>query len=300
MSLFATLSVAFFLRLSYALPCTISTSVLNSYSLSNLDGWTRCYFQPYSHHTSMAELRSSCQTGPNYYLFVGALASTTSTSAYIAAYAPAQVLTTDTYPISSAYKPTQYSNDPSYTVYWYNYPGKGFGFAGESLVNLNHVDNLDSNGDQRLSWTLITGYGGWRAGIHKDLTNDNTWYKFMYYKYCDSRIHNISLYADMSTYSKDDIVEFTMNISTDGNMVQEYFHTYWIFQNGQCEFPKLTFTFENIDFNETLDAIKIVDNSISNNSTLLTCTTSAKQCGNFTTCIDHLDSGHESMTTMHI
>eukprot|EP01084_Bolivina_argentea_P032186 59532_1 len=111
---------------------------------------------------------------------------------------------------------------------------------------------------------------------------------------------NVSLHANLTGYSTDDIIEFTINIFSDKDTTAEYFHTYWIFQNGECVFPQISFTFENIDFNEAVEAIKIIDNSIVNHSASLTCNLAPKQCGVFTICMSKWDTGYQSMTSMQI
>ncbi len=49
-------------------------------------------------------------------------------------------------------------------VYWYNYVGRAFGFAAEQSIDLSPGDVSSSDSENRLSWLLDIGLGGYRAG----------------------------------------------------------------------------------------------------------------------------------------
>ena len=74
--------------------CIKSGDIVTNYPLSNLtnDGWTRCYFKPFSISVNIEDFLNDCPMGDNYYLFIGATESSASTHAYLAAFAPSEVL----------------------------------------------------------------------------------------------------------------------------------------------------------------------------------------------------------------
>eukprot|EP01084_Bolivina_argentea_P139223 244926_1 len=122
----------------------MSKSVVNGYAVSNLDnnGWTRCYYVTYATTTRMVNITSHCPSGVDHYLFIGALNISSSDQFFVGAFASYQVITRITNSSSIAYKPSIYKNDNSYTIYWYNVPGKAFGFAPSSSIFLNQADTV--------------------------------------------------------------------------------------------------------------------------------------------------------------
>ncbi len=76
----------FLLIKSEALPsCIKSSIVVHDYNITSLssDGWIKCYFEPYSTYTTATALISNCPVGDDVYLFVGALQTSSSTTAYM-------------------------------------------------------------------------------------------------------------------------------------------------------------------------------------------------------------------------
>ena len=74
--------------------CIKSGDIVTNYSLSNLinDGWTRCYFKPFSISVTIQDFLNDCPMGDNYFLFIGATESSISTEANLGAFAPSEVL----------------------------------------------------------------------------------------------------------------------------------------------------------------------------------------------------------------
>ena len=59
--------------------------------------------------------------------------------------------------------------------------GKSCGFAADSALSQGTADTSNSNPEYRLSWHLGQTMGGHRAGTTVSLTNDQTWYKVVYF-----------------------------------------------------------------------------------------------------------------------
>jgi hypothetical protein len=49
-------------------------------------------------------------------------------------------------------------------VYWYNTPGLSIGFAPNSTIDQSAADQFDIDNNQRVSWHLDLGIGGFRLG----------------------------------------------------------------------------------------------------------------------------------------
>ena len=158
--------------------CNVSLKVVNDWPISKMDGWTLCLDEPYSHHI-YPSCFSSCLTGDDYSLFVGAKENSTSQTFYVGAYGPSSVITTNTSSNSVAYLP---SWREGYNVYWYYFPGMSFGFAPISNISLSSADTYDTSDIQRLSWHLGQSAGGWRAGDVTGLNDNDVWRKVVYYK----------------------------------------------------------------------------------------------------------------------
>ena len=65
-------------------------------------------------------------------------------------------------------------------AYWYRYPGRSFGFAASSTVNLNSCDYNNPDCASRLCFHLDQNVGGYRAGCIVDLNSDSAWRKVIY------------------------------------------------------------------------------------------------------------------------
>jgi len=77
---------------------------------------------------------------------------------------------------------TQSTSDANYdrNVFWYNVPGKSFGFASMPQISLQPMDILLSDSDdERLSWVLDSNEGGYRAGLSIDLEDSSDWHKVL-------------------------------------------------------------------------------------------------------------------------
>eukprot|EP01084_Bolivina_argentea_P173570 300646_1 len=197
----AFLPIIFLLTLSQSLsPCIKENIVVHDYNITeNLinDGWTRCYFEAYSSHTSITQLISHCPYGDDYYVFVGALSNSTSPVAYIGAFTTSISLISHTASKTNASIPFGMDNN-TYHVYWYNFNGQSLGFSSESKIDLSYtyggdVQNTATDND-RLSWSIhsykysnnpIINYGGYRAGVYVGLQSSSIWRKIIYYKQCN-------------------------------------------------------------------------------------------------------------------
>eukprot|EP01083_Nonionella_stella_P191612 709101_1 len=180
--------------------CIRSNNVVHNWNIATYlinDGWTQCYSTSYSTNTCPSALTENCQTGQDYYVFVGALSTSLSQYALIGAYAPSSVLTEFTTTSTTAMKPIGYENT-SYNVHWYNYYAfenyiRAFAFAPNSEISLALVgnpgysgtyvwDSVDSTNNERLSWSCYGG--GSRAGALRIGANNDIYQKVIYYKYC--------------------------------------------------------------------------------------------------------------------
>ena len=73
---------------------------------------------------------------------------------------------------------TQYNQTIfSGSAYWYFLFGYSFGFAPNSLINLNYGDIQDLSSNMRLSWLLDEVHGGYRLGNLTYLYDDDINYK---------------------------------------------------------------------------------------------------------------------------
>jgi hypothetical protein len=140
------------------------------YELSKI-GYTQCYNAPYSAITTKEAL-SKCTADPNKRVFVGAAASSSSTSFMVGAGGIAGNVFASTSSTSAAVL--------SNGVYWYNVNGKSFGFAPVTQIYLADADTYDINSAERISWHMNGQAGGWRAGSANSLTNDPTYRKIVY------------------------------------------------------------------------------------------------------------------------
>ena len=144
-----------------------------NYPISSLttNGFTVCYQATYATPTTSSDLASCYGCSGNLY-FVGAISSTNPANIAVGAFGTSKIFTA-TYSTLSAYY-------DSLGAYWYDYPGKSFGFADNSSVFLTSCDNVDSGCASRLCWHLDQNAGGYRAGCTMGLNFDNTWTKIIY------------------------------------------------------------------------------------------------------------------------
>ena len=142
-----------------------------NYPVSSLtsSGYTVCYQATYATSTTSSDL-SSCSGGASY--FVGAISSAYPTIISVGAFGTSGIFTA-TYSTSVAYYDSQ-------GAYWYDYPGKSFGFADNSAVTLNTCDTASTDCVSRLCWHLDQNVGGYRAGCTLGLNSDSTWTKVIY------------------------------------------------------------------------------------------------------------------------
>lgn len=72
-------------------------------------------------------------------------------------------------------------------VYWYYNEDRAFGFSPIPSIDLQLADQLDLQGDKRLSWHLhkhhgqASDSGGFRAGSEKGLVGSSEWIKLVFY-----------------------------------------------------------------------------------------------------------------------
>ena len=136
-----------------------------------LNGFTKCYDQPYSSPTTSMDL-SNCSD--SQVVFVGAKQSNVTIN--IGAFGSFNIFS-DTVSRTTAYY------DPG-GAYWYRYPSSGFGFASSSSVQLYDLGCDYSGGSNdcasRLCWNLDFPYGGYRAGCSTGLEADTMWRKVIY------------------------------------------------------------------------------------------------------------------------
>ncbi|CAF0887120.1 unnamed protein product [Rotaria sp. Silwood1] len=149
----------------------LPSSVVHDVPLSSLNpSWNIIYDFPYSHGTTVEELRalrSQCKK----HIIVGAIQGNSSMILKIAAMGPSEILSLD----SPLNQPTKFGN-----VHWYLTQNKSFGFAPSSTtINCNLADyNEKDNAENRLSWHLH-GKGGYRAGSVISLDGKNEWRKII-------------------------------------------------------------------------------------------------------------------------
>ena len=62
-------------------------------------------------------------------------------------------------------------------AYWYLVPGKSFGFASSSAVDLSPADASTTDGQLRLSWHLTGNHGGYRCGELTQLNSSSEYRK---------------------------------------------------------------------------------------------------------------------------
>jgi hypothetical protein len=145
--------------------------IVHDISLSLLSpSWSIIYDFPYSHATTVEELRalkSQCKGQ----IIVGAVQGSSSAILKIAAMGPSEILLLD----SPLNQPTKHGN-----VHWYLTPKKSFGFApSTTTINCGCADHGEKdNSENRLSWHLDLS-GGHRAGTVKKLHDNNEWRKII-------------------------------------------------------------------------------------------------------------------------
>ena len=150
-----------------------SCGVLLNYAenLLLLNGFVKCYDQPYSSLTTLSNL-DACYGSK--VAFVGAKVSTSANTFEIGAFGSTKVFN------ASNSTSTAYYDFGG--AYWYRYPSYSFGFASSSSVTLNICDVVQGsiNCANRLCWHMDHNFGGYRAGCVTSLNNDQTWRKVIY------------------------------------------------------------------------------------------------------------------------
>ena len=134
-------------------PASLPTcGVLYDYKESDLiqKGYVKCYEQPYSHATSSASLAACSESE---YVFVGAKKSMGASSFAIGAFG----VTSNVF--KNTYEQTKAVLDAG-GAYWYRYPGRSFGFASSSTVNLNSCDYNNPDCASRMCWHLDLNNAG--------------------------------------------------------------------------------------------------------------------------------------------
>ncbi|CAF1051250.1 unnamed protein product [Adineta steineri] len=148
-----------------------ASGIVHDISLSTLpSSWEIIYDFTYGHVTTVEELRE-LKLRCKKQIIVGAIQGSSSTILKLAAMGPSEILLLD----SPLNEPTKFGN-----VNWYLTPDYSFGFAPScSVINCFCADYGEKdNSENRLSWHL-SGDGGYRAGIFKDLVHDNEWRKII-------------------------------------------------------------------------------------------------------------------------
>ena len=139
---------------------------------SFLDGWTSHFDEGYDHPTARADLVGVPSSAK--WIFVGA--RDLGGNIAIGAVGARDKVLQDT-PIDVPHEDNG--------VAWYLAQEFSFGFAPAGCaVNQNDADDLQDQGDCRLSWHLNGDNGGYRAGCVDDLNHDTgtQWRKLLYYK----------------------------------------------------------------------------------------------------------------------
>ena len=150
-----------------------SCGVVQNYSegLLLLNGFVKCYDQPYSSFTTSSDL-DACYGSQS--VFVGAKSSISAIAFEIGAFGSPKI-----------FNATNSTNTADYDLggaYWYGYPFCSFGFASSSSVTLNTCDVGQGNDDcaNCLCWHLDQSDGGYRAGCVTLLDYVQTWRKIIY------------------------------------------------------------------------------------------------------------------------
>jgi hypothetical protein len=127
------------------------------------------YNYPYNHATKTSEilnLRSNCST--TTIMCVGGSNSQSDPLLKVVACGNCLSITTQTI-----------LNQPKFygSAYWYFTENQSFGFSPSSNINQNQADDFDLSSNERLSWHLDQGIGGWRLGSKVSLNADGTSFK---------------------------------------------------------------------------------------------------------------------------
>ena len=114
---------------------------------------------------TMAALERQC--APYSLLLVGARREGSRTLALCAVAPPAEV-----------FRRTE-QNRPHAVggVHWYCTEGYYIGFAPTATIDQRPAINYDQASEERLSWYLLDGVGGWRAGAAVRLASSTEWRK---------------------------------------------------------------------------------------------------------------------------
>ena len=151
---------------------------MHNYNVCNLNDWNRGYFATYDDITRSQFLKNVCPNTDDIIICVGAIKKADPNNLVICAFGPASILHNYTNSQVQAFIPERFKNT-KYSVYWYHYKNKSFGFSHFPEVNLNSADTRDDQ--YRLSWHL-QGLGGYRCGSIKDLNADKEYHKVIYWR----------------------------------------------------------------------------------------------------------------------
>ena len=144
-------------------------------------GWTKHVEAPYSHHSSVDELREIPKHATH--VFVGARKAEGAKSVALAAIGERRVVVPGAGGGASVGSTTRARAHNG--AFWYCVPEHSFGFAPSANIALGAADTTDSggrkDGDRRLSWHICDA-GGYRAGKDCGLDGSDAWLKLVYYR----------------------------------------------------------------------------------------------------------------------
>ena len=196
-------SLVFVLSFTSALlSLTANIGIQYDYPESDLlkSGFKKCYDAPYSESIMLdnGALFPECQHGSTS-LFVGAKQYPDAQNISMGAYVSSKILTSFS---NHTTRPNVY--DSIHNLYWYNIIDHGFGFSLEKTISVDNdylcddLDAFDGLCNSKLCWNIGSSEGGFRAGCHVDLWNDNHWRKIIY-QYT-RKLYNIYIYLKYKLY----------------------------------------------------------------------------------------------------
>ena len=146
--------------------------IQNNVHVSKLtkNGYSYVYEKPYNHKTTsseMDEINKSCLSTTN--LCLGGRDSTNDVLLVVSCGLCSVVFT----------KTPKNTPNLHNGAYWYYTPDGSMGFSPNSTVNQTSADAFDQSNNQRVSWHLNVGSGGYRLGSLNVLNNDSRYYKLI-------------------------------------------------------------------------------------------------------------------------
>eukprot|EP00929_Paragymnodinium_shiwhaense_P014530 TRINITY_DN122445_c0_g1_i1.p1 TRINITY_DN122445_c0_g1~~TRINITY_DN122445_c0_g1_i1.p1 ORF type:complete len:351 (+),score=75.74 TRINITY_DN122445_c0_g1_i1:88-1140(+) len=158
-----------FLLSDFLHPTFVFSGIRQDVKISDLNGWTMFFCEPYSHFTEITDF-TSLGDKPGAALLVGARRTGAETLA-VAAMGQASIITAE----HESTKTTFHNG-----AYWYCKSGGSFGFApSEDLFFSGKVDG------RRLNWHLTGKHGGYRAGAECTLNWCADWEKVIFVSKAD-------------------------------------------------------------------------------------------------------------------